>query len=140
SAPKAISGSNAALCTYQTAGPAGECDENQFSVPTVGPNGTVYVAFQNEQNQALWESGEFFEDQYLLVKSTDGGTTWSSPTFVVGLEDGSKDYPFNVRGRQTLSGYQLRVNSAGNIVASPTDGDRKSTRLNSSHQIISYAV
>jgi hypothetical protein len=114
-----ISGSNAALCTYQTSGPAGQCDEDQFSVPTVAPNGTVYVAFQNDQNQALWEPGEVFDDQYLLVKSTDGGQTWSSPSFVVGLEDGSNDYPINVDGRQTLTGYQVRVNSAGNIVASP---------------------
>jgi hypothetical protein len=114
-----ISGSNAALCTFQESGPAGVCDENQFSVPTVGPDGTVYVAFQNEQNQSLWEPNEQFEDQYLLVKSTNGGATWSSPTFVVGLEDGSRDYPINVSGRQTLTGYQVRVNSAGNIVASP---------------------
>jgi hypothetical protein len=91
-------------------------------VPTVAPNGTVYVAFQNDQNTALWEPGEFFDNQYLLVKSTNGGETWSSPSFIVGLEDGSMDYPINVRGRQTLSGYQLRVNSAGNIVASPIDG------------------
>lgn len=119
---QAISGSNAALCTYQEAGPAGQCDENQFSVPTIGPDGTVYVAFQNDQNMALWESGESFDNQYLLVKSTDGGATWSSPTFVVGLEDGTADYPTNGSGRQTLTGYQLRVNSAGNIVASPTDG------------------
>jgi hypothetical protein len=119
STPQEISGSNAALCTYQESGPAGECDENQFSVPTVGPDGTVYVAFQNDQNEALWEPGEVFDNQYLLVKSIDGGETWSSPTFVVGLEDGSRDYPINVNGRQTLSGYQLRVNSAGNIDASP---------------------
>jgi hypothetical protein len=119
SAPKAISGSNAALCTYQISGPAGACDENQFSVPTVARDGTVYVAFENEQNQSLWEADEKFDDQYLLVKSTDGGATWSSPTFVVGLEDGSRDYPINVDDRQTLSGYQIRVNSAGNIVASP---------------------
>ena len=117
-----ISGSNAALCTFQDSGPANQCDENQFSVPTVGPGGRVYVAFQNEQNAALWETGEVFDNQYLLVKSTDGGSTWSSPTFVVGLEDGSADYPINVSGRQTLTGYQVRVNSAGNIVASPTDG------------------
>jgi len=116
-----ISGGNAS-CTFQVSGPAGRCDENQFSVPTVGPNGTVYVAFQNEQNESLWEPGDFFEDQYLLVKSTDGGKTWSIPTFVVGLEDGSADYPINVNGRQSLTGYQLRVNSAGNIVASPTNG------------------
>src|SRR4029450_7955454 len=101
---------------------AGQCDQNQFSVPTVGPNGTVYVAFQNEQNQSLWETDESADDQYLLVKSTNGGQTWSSPTFVVGLEDGSRDYPINVNGRQTLTGYQLRVNSAGNIVASPVNG------------------
>ena len=38
---------------------------------------------------------------------------------MVGLEDGTNDYPTNVSGRQTLTGYQLRVNSAGNIVAAP---------------------
>lgn len=122
STPQAISGSSSSLCTFQGDGSAGVCDENQFSVPTVGPDGTVYVAFENDQNEALWEAGETFDDQYLLVKSTNGGATWSSPTFVVGLEDGSADYPINVNDRQTLSGYQLRVNSAGNIVASPTDG------------------
>jgi hypothetical protein len=119
STPREISGANAALCTYQEAGPAGECDENQWSVPTIGPDGTVYVAFQNDQNEALWEPGEMFDDQYLLVKSTNGGSSWSSPTFVVGLEDGSADYPINVNERQTLTGYQVRVNSAGNIVAAP---------------------
>jgi hypothetical protein len=117
-----ISGSNPALCTFQVSGPAGQCDQDQFSVPTVGPDGTVYVAFQNEQNEALWEPGEVFDNQYLLVKSTTGGASWTSPTFVVGLEDGSEDYPINVGGRQTLTGYQVRVNSAGNIVASPTNG------------------
>jgi hypothetical protein len=122
SEPQEISGSNATVCTFQETGPAGECDENQFSVPTVAPDGTVYVAFENEQNEALWEPPGRFDDQYLLVKSTDGGETWSSPRFVVGMEDGSNDYPINVVGRQTLSGYQVRVNSAGNIVASPTDG------------------
>jgi hypothetical protein len=122
SRPQEISGSNGALCTFQETGPANQCDENQFSVATVGPDGTVYVAFENEQNRALWEPGGFFDDQYLLVQSKDGGRTWSSPRFIVGIEDGSNDYPINVSGRQTLTGYQVRVNSAGNIVASPTDG------------------
>jgi hypothetical protein len=117
-----ISGSNSSLCTFQASGPVGQCDENQFSVPTVGPGGVLYVAFENEQNTSLWEPGELFDNQYLLVKSTDGGATWSNPRFVVGMEDGSADYPINVDGRQTLTGYQVRVNSAGNIVASPTDG------------------
>jgi photosystem II stability/assembly factor-like uncharacterized protein len=117
SRPHPISGRNPLLCTFQTTGHKALCDEDQFSVPTVGADGTVYVAFENEQNEALWEPGELFEDQYLLVTSTDGGKTWSSPTFVVGLEDGTADYPINVDGRQTLTGYQARVNSAGNIVA-----------------------
>lgn len=117
-----ISGSNPALCTFQTAGPAGECDEDQGASPTVGPDGTIYVAFINEQNNALWEPGDFYEDQYLVVKSTNGGQTWSSPSFVVGLEDGSIDYPINVDGRQTLTGYQARVWSVGDMVASPVDG------------------
>ncbi len=118
-----ISGSNAALCTFQSAGPAGECDENQFSVPTVQPDGTVVVAFENSQNEALWKGKKLeFDDQYLAVRSTDGGETWSDPSFVVGLEDGASDYPTNVVGRQTLTGYQVRVNSAGNVVADPASG------------------
>ena len=115
-----ISGKSKSLCTFQTQGHEGACDENQFSVPTVGPDGTVYVAFENSQNEALSEPGEFADNQYLLVKSTDGGKKWSNPTFVVGLEDGSNDYPINADGRQTLTGYQLRVDSAGNIVAGPS--------------------
>ncbi|MFN2469888.1 MAG: hypothetical protein ABR583_02660 [Gaiellaceae bacterium] len=123
STPKEISGSNAALCIDQTDGEAaGRCDENQFSVPTIGRDGIVYVAFQNSQNTTLWEGGEVYDDQYLLVKSTNGGGTWSVPSFVVGIEDGSRDYPLNVNGRQTLTGYQLRVNSAGNVVVDPRAG------------------
>ena len=75
----------------------------------------------NSQNQALWEPGEEFEDQYLVVSSSDGGVHWSHPRFVVGMEDGSRDYPINVDGRQTLTGYQVRVWGAGNIVAEPDE-------------------
>ena len=70
--------------------------------------------------RATWDSDFEFDSQYLLVKSTNGGQAWSSPTFVVGMEDGSADYPINVHGRQTLTGYQVRVWGLGNIVASPT--------------------
>jgi hypothetical protein len=124
SAPQEISGSNSSLCTFQADGPAAECDEDQFSVPSVGPDGTVYVSFINDQNLALWEPGESFDDQFLLVKSIDGGVTWSSPTFIVGLEDGTRDYPISVDGRQTLTNYQLRIGSATNVVADPTANNR----------------
>ena len=119
SKPQEISGSSRTLCTFQEEGRAGECDEDQASVPTVDRHGNVYVAFMNSQNEALWEPGEQFDDQYLVVRSTDGGEHWSSPTFAAGLEDGSNDYPLNVDDRQTLTGYQVRVWGAGNIVADP---------------------
>jgi hypothetical protein len=122
--PQEISGSDDDLCTFQTAGPGGQCDEDQASVPTIGPDGTVYVAFLNSQNDSTWESGEVFEDQYLVVSSRDGGVTWSRPHFVAAMEDGSRDYPINVDGRQTLTGYQVRVWGAGNIVADPTQNGR----------------
>jgi hypothetical protein len=125
STPQEINGS-APFCDIQYDGPASECDENQFSVPTVGSDGTVYVAFENEQNSSLQEPGEEFnnpqqihDNQYLLVRSTDGGVTWSTPVIAATLEDGPTDYPVNAVERQTLTGYQVRVNSAGNIVAGP---------------------
>ncbi len=90
----------------------------------MAPNGDVYVSFINDQNQALWESGEVFDDQYLVVKSTDGGATWSAPTMIASLEDGSRDFPLNVDGRQTLTNYQLRAPITGNLVADPTHNGR----------------
>jgi hypothetical protein len=147
SAAQEISGASSALCTVQISGPRGQCDEDQFSVPTVGPDGTVYVAFQNSQNGSLSTAGDVGQNQYLLVKSTDGGSSWSRPSFVVGLVDGSADYPLNVNGRQTLSGYQIRVNSAGNIVAHPSTGqlflvfsDNRDGVHNSAHPVTNAHV
>jgi hypothetical protein len=122
--PREISGSSAALCTFQEAGGPNQCDEDQFSVPSVGPDGTVYVSFINDQNQALWEPGEVFDDQYLLVRSTNGGANWSNPTMIASLEDGSRDFPINVDGRQTLTNYQLRAPITANVVADPTRAGR----------------
>jgi hypothetical protein len=122
SAPKEISGSNGQYCTYQASGPAGECDEDQFSYPVTTPDGTVYVAFQNGQHEAAWEAGEQFESQYMVVRSTDGGMAFAPPVHVADQEDGTRDFPENVDGRPTLTGMQMRVPSGGNIAASPTDG------------------
>lgn len=116
-----ISGSNP-NCTFQVDGPAGVCDEDQFSVPAVAPDGTVYVSFQNEQNSSSWEPHEVFESQYMVVKSTDGGVTWRAPVHIANMEDGSRDYPLNVRGRQTVTDYQVRLSNIGNIAVSPIDG------------------
>ena len=49
------------------------------------PNGTVYVAFQNFNNAV--DAGGDNHNQVLIVKSTDGGTTWSAPVKVADFYD-----------------------------------------------------
>lgn len=106
---KEISGSGA-FCVTQVTGPANQCDEDQFSVPAVAPDGTLYVAFENSNTAA-----PDFRNQYLVVRSPDGGVTWEGPFKVADLVDGVFDYPVNIVGRQTFTGVQYRVHSAGNI-------------------------
>jgi hypothetical protein len=121
SAPREISGANSTLCTFSsTALPNdGRCREDQFSSPVVASNGTIYVAYENDQ---AVNDGQL-RNQYLVVKSTDGGATWSTPVRASDiLSDGNSDYPVNVQGRQTLSNSQFRVNSAGNLAIDPSSG------------------
>lgn len=121
SAPMEISGANRALCTFSgTPLPYdGRCREDQFGSPVVGPDGTLFVAFVNDQ--AVNDGN--FRNQYLVVKSSDGGATWSAPARASDIiHDGVNDYPINVNGRQTLSNSQFRVNSAGNLSIDPARG------------------
>ncbi len=125
--PGEINGSDATFCTFQADGEAaGRCDENQGSVPVVAPDGTVYVAFINEQNDACW-GGFDFRDQYLVSHITPtGATTFSmdGPYQAVDcMIDGIGDYPTNTDGRQTLSNSNFRVWGLGNIAVNPKNGD-----------------
>lgn len=122
--PKEISGENPEYCTYQETGAAAECDEDQFSIPEVGADGTLYVHFGNGQHAEAWESPFEFDNQIMVVRSTDGGATFSDPVHVVDLEDGGGDTAFSVIGRQTVTGHQIRWNAFGNLSADPTDPDR----------------
>ncbi len=121
SAPMEISGTNASACTFSgTPLPYdGRCKEDQFGSPVVGPDGTLFVAFEN--GQAVNDGN--FRSQYLVVKSSNGGDTWSVPVRASDIiHDGASDYPINVVGRQTLSNSQFRVNSAGNLCIDPMRG------------------
>jgi len=124
SAPAEISGSHPS-CTWQETGPQGStaCDEDQFSIPEVAPDGTLYVHFHNYQNEAAFEEDFDFDAQIMVVKSTDGGVSFADPVQVVQLEDGLYDMPFSVIGRQTIWGHQIRWNASGNISVDPTTGD-----------------
>lgn len=119
-AAKEISGSHAS-CTSQSTGPVGECDEDQFGIPAVGTDGTLYVHFTNGQNQSEWEVADEFDSQLMVVRSTDGGATVSSPVPAAQLEDGATDMPSSVIGRQTVWGHQIRWAPYGNIATDPTD-------------------
>ncbi len=123
-----ISGTSSNLC----ANPGNSfntniCNEDQFSTPVVGPDGTLYVSFQNDAFQGP-QTG--FRDQYLVVRSTNGGAGFAGPFQAVWpIFDGFNDYPFNVDGRQTLSNSQFRVNSAGNLAVDPSTGPNHSSTV-----------
>ena len=77
--PVQVINGSAAFCTGSFAGGTA-CDDNQFSVPTVSPKtGHVYVAFENFDTVD--------ENQWLVVRSTDGGATWGAPSFVTTAYD-----------------------------------------------------
>jgi hypothetical protein len=128
STPKEISGSNP-LCTFQNAGPTGECDEDSFPIAEVAPNGNVIVHFQNGNIQSAWETEGEYESTLLAVKSTNGGATFGAPVVIANLEDGQADTPWSVIGRQTVTGHQIRWQSPGTITADPR---------NSSHWVVVY--
>src|SRR2546421_10261873 len=56
---------------------AGTCNENQFSQPFVGPDGVLYVIFNNFNN-AETVSGPDNRNQILMARSLDGGQTFTS--------------------------------------------------------------
>jgi hypothetical protein len=131
--PHEISGASERFCFAQVdqadvnAGKDGQddCDQDQNARPAIAPDGTLYVSFTNFAQDQL--SGDF-DDQVMIVRSTDGGLTFNDPVHIVRLQDGFSDYPLNHVGRQTLTGHQFRVTPffAGNIAvdasASPNRG------------------
>ncbi|MDQ3777386.1 MAG: glycoside hydrolase [Actinomycetota bacterium] len=112
-------------CTYQETGPEGStaCDENQFSIPEVATDGTLYIHFFNSQNEAAWEDPFDFDAQIMVMKSTTGGASFTGPFQVAQVEDGLTDMPFTVIGRQSPWGHQIRWNASGNITADPTNAN-----------------
>jgi hypothetical protein len=126
--PSLISGSNPQYCAAIPLPP--HCDANSPpALATFAPDGSVYVSFFNIQHAEASEPGErshlFFHDsQLLVVRSADGGGTWSPPVHVVDLEDGWRDfhcsayYYFTCR----LNGTAVASGLRGGYLATAPDG------------------
>src|SRR5207244_13512334 len=81
----------------------------------------------------------------LVEVSTDGGSTWNAATPLKAPVSGLTWSLWKYTPTGPLSGGSHRIvarayDGTGLIQDSVPEPDRKSTRLNSSHQIISYAV
>ncbi len=85
SAPVLVS-RDSSMCgnTFGLPTPRGRCNENQFSQPFVGPDGTLYVVFANFNNVVR---GSDNRNQVLLTRSTDGGASFSPVTKVTDYYD-----------------------------------------------------
>jgi hypothetical protein len=81
STPVVVSGNNSALCivTFGAGTPQGNCNENQFSQPFTGSDGTLYVVWANYNNTV---TGADNRNQMLLATSTNGGVSFSTPVKV----------------------------------------------------------
>ncbi len=81
---------------------------NQCSVPAIGPNGEVYVAWQ-----------DFFTDRIVIDKSTDGGMTFGPDRTVAGI----------VPIADPLGGFGwgFRTNSCPTIAVDTSAGPRRGT-------------
>jgi hypothetical protein len=77
--PRHLVSVNAPLLCTNTFGAGttqGNCNENQFSQPFTGPDGNLYVVYDNYNNAVKAADNR---NQILLSKSTDGGNTFSIP-------------------------------------------------------------
>ncbi len=75
-------GNPACTNTFGAAVDNGPCNENQFSDPFVGPDGALYVVYDNFNNQPASPTDPNYHYQVMLAKSTDGGNTFSAPVKV----------------------------------------------------------
>lgn len=81
SARTLVSANVPGLCTvtFGQGTPLGNCNENQFADPFTGPDGNLYIVFNNFNNPV---QGPDNRNQILIAKSTDGGVTFTPPVKV----------------------------------------------------------
>ncbi|MBV9099031.1 MAG: exo-alpha-sialidase [Frankiaceae bacterium] len=92
--PRVLVSADSPLCpfTWASLGVAtthGKCNENQDSDPFVGPDGALYVVWDNYNSTTSNPVGNTGDNsnQVLIAKSTDGGQTFSPPQKVSNYYD-----------------------------------------------------
>jgi hypothetical protein len=75
------------LCANDYGLAVGGCNENQFSQPFTGSDGTLYIVYDNYNNAETNNPAADNRNQILLSKSTDGGQTFGVPVKVAGYYD-----------------------------------------------------
>src|SRR5205823_5107555 len=87
--PRKLVSLNSQLCVndYGISDPAGNCNENQFSQPFVGPDGVLYVIFNNFNNVETLGNTLDNRNQILMSRSFDGGNTFEVPHKVADYYD-----------------------------------------------------
>jgi hypothetical protein len=118
SRPINVSGASQELCPAQVRGREGMCDESQFATAAVGPDGTLYVAFINQQAQG---EADGFRNQYLVTSVDPDSFERSGPYRAASMVDGARDLPVNALGQATLCNSNFRLNTAGNLAIDPSD-------------------
>ena len=118
SPPINVSGVSPELCPAQVSGRAGQCDESQFATAVVGPDGTLYTAFINQQAHGE-EDG--FRNQYLITSLNPDTMALSAPHRAASMIDGKHDLPVGGNGLATLCNSNFRLNTAGNLAIDPSD-------------------
>ncbi len=126
SSAQEVSGVSPGLCQAQVAGKSGRCDEDQFSSLAVGPDGTLYVAFLNQQ---LRGAADGFRNQYLITNVNPDTHALSGPYQAATLIDGRNEFPVNDLQLATLCNSNFRFNSAGNLAIDPSDPAGKTLYL-----------
>jgi len=86
--PRHLVSANSPLCpNVYGISPANTCNENQFSQPFVGPDGVLYVIFNNYNNAETNNGGPDNRNQILVARSVDGGNSFSSLVKVADFYD-----------------------------------------------------
>jgi hypothetical protein len=98
--------------------PGGITPYSQGSIPQVGNDGKLYIAYESAVCATLNCDQPTDHDEIIVSTSTDGGQTFSNAQVAIDY-----DFPYNPdTGRSTLTGENFRINSFPQMAVDRTTG------------------